>query len=230
MPFLLGLCFRGLLIRAASVLHAMPILVTAQDIMDTWISLSRFLMLVTLLQYWKYSSAFARYWKDKLFAFPELVWNFLKHYFSCVEVSLQSCSRILLEEKLYKDFLRKMRNPKLEALRKCDLVKKIIKKCSTLTTGNKSTKCSRCGYLNGLDFFILLYTLAVPIYMLFIIYSPLLLRLLSSLDACYYLLPKLYNTREFISTLLANVHAWLRKRQFTLFLCALAWPLLFSFL
>ncbi|XP_008465290.3 DNA-directed RNA polymerase III subunit 1 [Cucumis melo] len=61
----------------------------------------------------------------------------------------KSCSRILLEEKLYKDFLRKMRNPKLEALRKCDLVKKIIKKCSTLTTGNKSTKCSRCGYLNG---------------------------------------------------------------------------------
>lgn len=68
------------------------------------------------------------------------------------KVSLQSCSRILLEEKLYKDFLRKMRNPKLEALRKCELAKKIVKKCTTLTSSNKSMKCSRCGYLNGLDF------------------------------------------------------------------------------
>lgn len=90
--------------------------------------------------------------KRQVICFPWISLILFEHYFSSVEVSLQSCSRILLEEKLFKDFLRKMRNPKLEALRKVDLVKKIIKKCSTLTTGNKSTRCSRCGYLNGLDF------------------------------------------------------------------------------
>lgn len=107
---------------------------------------------------------------DKLFAFAELVWIFLEHYFSCLEISLQSCSRILLEEKLYKDFLRKMRNPKLEALRKSDLVKKIIKKCTSLTSGNKSMKCSRCGYLNGLDFTFLI-SLYIYIYIYTFIFS-----------------------------------------------------------
>ncbi|KAH9661163.1 DNA-directed RNA polymerase III subunit 1 [Citrus sinensis] len=38
------------------------------------------------------------------------------------------CSRLLLEEKLCKDYLKKMRNPKMEALRKTDLMKSMVKK------------------------------------------------------------------------------------------------------
>ncbi|GAY38217.1 hypothetical protein CUMW_035030 [Citrus unshiu] len=44
------------------------------------------------------------------------------------------CSRLLLEEKLCKDYLKKMRNPKMEALRKTDLMKSIVKKCSTMAS------------------------------------------------------------------------------------------------
>lgn len=58
------------------------------------------------------------------------------------------CSRLLLEEKLCKDYLKKMRNPKMEALRKTDLMKSIVKKCSTMAS--KAVKCPRCGYINGM--------------------------------------------------------------------------------
>ncbi|KAK1587161.1 hypothetical protein Q3G72_010241 [Acer saccharum] len=57
-----------------------------------------------------------------------------------------SCSRILLDEKLRKEFLKKMRNPNVEDLRKSELLKSIVKKCNTMA--NKA--CSRCGYINGM--------------------------------------------------------------------------------
>ncbi|PIA38792.1 hypothetical protein AQUCO_02700173v1 [Aquilegia coerulea] len=53
----------------------------------------------------------------------------------------KSCARILLPEKDRRDFLKKMRNPKMEVLQKNGLAKQVIKKCK-LT-------CCRCGYVNG---------------------------------------------------------------------------------
>lgn len=58
----------------------------------------------------------------------------------------QSCSRILLDETLRKDFLKKMRSSKMEPLKKGELMKKIVKKCNS-----KAVKCSKCGYINGLS-------------------------------------------------------------------------------
>ncbi|KAL5858042.1 hypothetical protein ACOSQ3_005500 [Xanthoceras sorbifolium] len=40
----------------------------------------------------------------------------------------KSCSRILLDEKISKEFLKKMRNPNMEGLRKSELMKSIVKK------------------------------------------------------------------------------------------------------
>lgn len=65
-------------------------------------------------------------------------------------VSLQSCSHILLGDKLYKEQLRKMRNPKIDPLRKSDLMKMMVKKCSTMVS-NKAVKCTRCGEMNGIS-------------------------------------------------------------------------------
>ncbi|XP_065849011.1 DNA-directed RNA polymerase III subunit 1 isoform X2 [Euphorbia lathyris] len=61
----------------------------------------------------------------------------------------KSCSRILLDETLSKEQLKRMRNPKMEPLKKSDCVKKIVKKCSTMA-GNKAVKCMRCGEMNGM--------------------------------------------------------------------------------
>ncbi|KAL5764211.1 hypothetical protein ACOSP7_016562 [Xanthoceras sorbifolium] len=58
----------------------------------------------------------------------------------------KSCSRILLDEKISKEFLKKMRNPNMEGLRKSELMKSIVKKCNAMA--NKA--CSRCGYINGM--------------------------------------------------------------------------------
>ncbi|KAG6629289.1 hypothetical protein CIPAW_14G074800 [Carya illinoinensis] len=59
-----------------------------------------------------------------------------------------SCAHILLEEDLRKEYLKKMRSPKIEPLKKTELMKVIVKKCNNLTSGNKAVKCSRCGYVN----------------------------------------------------------------------------------
>ncbi|GMH28406.1 hypothetical protein Nepgr_030249 [Nepenthes gracilis] len=56
----------------------------------------------------------------------------------------KSCSHILLEDKVLKDHLKKMRNPNWDALRKTRLKKMIAQKCS-----NKTIQCFRCGYQNG---------------------------------------------------------------------------------
>ncbi|KAH9605166.1 hypothetical protein KSS87_011122 [Heliosperma pusillum] len=56
----------------------------------------------------------------------------------------KSCSRILLPEKEYKEFLKKMRSSK-DPLQKTELKKKIVKKC----TSRPEVKCYRCGYMNG---------------------------------------------------------------------------------
>lgn len=52
-----------------------------------------------------------------------------------------------MEEGERKIFLKNMRRFKFDALKKTDLMKKIVKKCTNLTP--RTMKCSRCGYING---------------------------------------------------------------------------------
>ncbi|KAL6582415.1 hypothetical protein OROMI_006429 [Orobanche minor] len=58
------------------------------------------------------------------------------------------CSRVLLAEEDRVDYLRKMKNPKAEPLKKSEILKNIVKKCNGMTTSTKRAKCSRCGYEN----------------------------------------------------------------------------------
>ncbi|XP_016187356.1 DNA-directed RNA polymerase III subunit 1 [Arachis ipaensis] len=53
------------------------------------------------------------------------------------------CARILLNEDIRKDRLKKMRRPRIDALAKAELAKKVVEACS------KVSMCSRCGYKNG---------------------------------------------------------------------------------
>ncbi|KAK9279694.1 hypothetical protein L1049_013374 [Liquidambar formosana] len=75
--------------------------------------------------------------------------GFLSTIVDILKCICKSCSRVLLEEKLRKDFLKKMRSSRLEALRKSELMKRIVGKCSSMASSKKSVKCSRCGYVNG---------------------------------------------------------------------------------
>lgn len=54
----------------------------------------------------------------------------------------KSCARILLPEKDRRDFLKKMRQSKSDALERNKLVKSVMKKCKPA--------CQRCGYANGI--------------------------------------------------------------------------------
>ncbi|KAL8161055.1 hypothetical protein V2J09_012544 [Rumex salicifolius] len=58
----------------------------------------------------------------------------------------KSCSRVLLDEKICSEYLKKMRNPKFDSLKKTELKKKLVQKCSGSA---KAIKCWRCGYQNG---------------------------------------------------------------------------------
>ncbi|OIT30543.1 dna-directed rna polymerase iii subunit 1, partial [Nicotiana attenuata] len=62
----------------------------------------------------------------------------------------QCCSSILLDDKERRVFLKKMRNPRTEPLMKSELQKKVVKKCTSMTSGQKSVTCSKCGYMNGM--------------------------------------------------------------------------------
>ncbi|KAG8374810.1 hypothetical protein BUALT_Bualt10G0034300 [Buddleja alternifolia] len=62
----------------------------------------------------------------------------------------KKCSRVLLEDKERQEFLKKMRNPKIEHLRKNEVLKKVVKKCNAMAASKKAVKCSRCGYINGM--------------------------------------------------------------------------------
>ena len=38
----------------------------------------------------------------------------------------------------------------MEALKKAELMKKIVQKCTAMASSKKAVKCSTCGYMNGL--------------------------------------------------------------------------------
>ncbi|CAB4273865.1 unnamed protein product [Prunus armeniaca] len=61
----------------------------------------------------------------------------------------KSCSGVLLKEEMRVELLRRMRNPKLGPLKKTELVKMVVKKCTGLAANNRPVECSKCGYLNG---------------------------------------------------------------------------------
>ncbi|KAJ4833985.1 DNA-directed RNA polymerase III subunit 1 [Turnera subulata] len=72
--------------------------------------------------------------------------SFIVDILKCI---CKSCSRLLLDEKSSKDNLKKMRSPKMETLKKVELMKSIVKKCSTMAS-SRQIECKRCGYLNGM--------------------------------------------------------------------------------
>ncbi|KAG7606722.1 RNA polymerase Rpb1 domain 3 [Arabidopsis thaliana x Arabidopsis arenosa] len=72
--------------------------------------------------------------------------NFILDILKCI---CKRCSNMLLDEKLYEDHLRKMRNPRMEPLKKTELAKVVVKKCSTMASQRIIT-CKKCGYLNGM--------------------------------------------------------------------------------
>ncbi|GJN27196.1 hypothetical protein PR202_gb15195 [Eleusine coracana subsp. coracana] len=67
-------------------------------------------------------------------------------FFNCIldvlKCICKSCSRVLLVEKDRKEFLKKMRNPRADALQKSAIMKKVRDKC-------KLSRCPRCEYRNG---------------------------------------------------------------------------------
>ncbi|XP_055835771.1 DNA-directed RNA polymerase III subunit 1-like [Solanum dulcamara] len=60
------------------------------------------------------------------------------------------CSSILLDDKERRDILKKMRNPRIEFLKKSELLKKVVTRCNTMTSSQKAATCSKCGYMNGM--------------------------------------------------------------------------------
>lgn len=67
-------------------------------------------------------------------------------FFNCIldvlKCICKSCSRVLLVEKDRREFLKKIRNPRADALQKSAIMKKVRDKC-------KLSRCPWCGYING---------------------------------------------------------------------------------
>lgn len=68
--------------------------------------------------------------------------GFFNNILDVLKSICKGCSRILLHEKDQREFLKKMRNPRLEPLHKAALMKKVRDKC-------KLSRCPSCGYING---------------------------------------------------------------------------------
>lgn len=92
---------------------------------------------VKMLLSWLYHLLFQSYHIKQLKLFAEI----FSYTF------LQNCSHVLLEDRERQKFLKKMRSFKLDNLKKTDLMKMIVKRCTNLSP--KALKCSRCGYVNG---------------------------------------------------------------------------------
>ncbi|KAL6200046.1 hypothetical protein ACLB2K_029828 [Fragaria x ananassa] len=58
----------------------------------------------------------------------------------------KSCSRIILDDKSRSRFLNVVRDPKKD---KSVTMKLIVKKCTSMSSNNRSVKCPKCGYMNG---------------------------------------------------------------------------------
>ncbi|KAI3678420.1 hypothetical protein L6452_37711 [Arctium lappa] len=76
--------------------------------------------------------------------------GYLSHVVDILKCICKFCSRILLLEEERVDFLKKMRNPKLDHLKKNDIFKRVVKRCTAMASSKKAVTCSRCGYINGI--------------------------------------------------------------------------------
>ncbi|XP_074366508.1 DNA-directed RNA polymerase III subunit 1 [Apium graveolens] len=60
----------------------------------------------------------------------------------------KNCASILLPEKEHAEFLKRMRKD-IDSLKKTELFKRIVKKCTAMASSKKAVKCLKCGYING---------------------------------------------------------------------------------
>ncbi|PWA85353.1 nuclear RNA polymerase C1 [Artemisia annua] len=83
-------------------------------------------------------------------ALPVFNVGYISHIVDILKCICKSCSRILLVEEERLDFLKKMRNPKLDHLKKNETFKRVVKRCNAMVGGTRmAVTCSRCGYING---------------------------------------------------------------------------------
>ncbi|KAB2619745.1 DNA-directed RNA polymerase III subunit rpc1-like [Pyrus ussuriensis x Pyrus communis] len=61
----------------------------------------------------------------------------------------KNCSRFLLKDEMWVEYLRKMRNLK-DPMKKMELIKIVVKKCIALCASNRRVECWKCGYVNGM--------------------------------------------------------------------------------
>ncbi|XP_020550632.1 DNA-directed RNA polymerase III subunit 1 isoform X2 [Sesamum indicum] len=83
-------------------------------------------------------------------ALPVYNVGYLSTIIDILKCICKKCARVLLEEKERQEFLKKMRNPKLEPLKKNEILKKVVKRCNAMAGSKRAVKCSRCGYINGM--------------------------------------------------------------------------------
>ncbi|KAL3824530.1 hypothetical protein ACJIZ3_020559 [Penstemon smallii] len=83
-------------------------------------------------------------------ALPAYNVGYLSTIVDILKCICKKCSRVLLEERERQDFLKKMRNPKIEHLKKNEMLKKVVKRCNAMAGSKRAVKCSRCGYINGM--------------------------------------------------------------------------------
>ncbi|XP_071737899.1 DNA-directed RNA polymerase III subunit 1-like [Rutidosis leptorrhynchoides] len=83
-------------------------------------------------------------------ALPVFNVGYISHIVDILKCICKFCSRILLVENERVEQLKKMRNFKLDHLKKTDIFKKVVKRCTAMASSRKAVTCSRCGYINGI--------------------------------------------------------------------------------
>ncbi|KAL8233022.1 hypothetical protein R6Q57_002800 [Mikania cordata] len=83
-------------------------------------------------------------------ALPVYNVGYLSHIVDILKCICKFCSRILLPEEERVDFMKKMKNPKLDHLKKNEIFKRVVKRCTAMASSKKAVTCSRCGYINGI--------------------------------------------------------------------------------
>ncbi|MFS7953564.1 putative DNA-directed RNA polymerase [Helianthus anomalus] len=83
-------------------------------------------------------------------ALPVFNVGYLPHIVEILKCICKFCSRILLSEEERVDYLKKMRGPNMDHLKKNNIYKMVVKRCTAMASSKKAVTCSRCGYINGI--------------------------------------------------------------------------------
>ncbi|XP_023733078.1 DNA-directed RNA polymerase III subunit 1 isoform X2 [Lactuca sativa] len=75
--------------------------------------------------------------------------GYMSHVVDILKCICKFCSRILLVETERVNFLKRIRNPNLDHLRKTGIYKQVVKRCTAMASSKKVVICSRCHYVNG---------------------------------------------------------------------------------